>query len=161
VTDAFAAKVVEIEHRNTQQRARRGMWLAHHWPDHYARCVVIAGRHVCRRCLVLYPVTFAVAFAAVAGLLLWPRSLDPELIWLLSIPGTLEYAAEQLGVLQYRARRQIVATALTAIPLGRGMSYEFEHRWSLYFWGPLLVFGTIWFATTIIGRRTRSRSQLQ
>jgi hypothetical protein len=160
VTDAFTAKVVEIENRNTQERARRGMWLTHHWPEHYDRCAVIAGRHVCRRCLVLYPLTLTVAFATLAGLLLWPRSLDPELIWLLSIPGTIEYAAEQLGLLKYRARRQIAATALTAIPLGRGMSYEFDQRWSWYFWGPLLVFGTIWFATTIIGRRTRSRGPL-
>lgn len=160
MTDAFTAKVVEIENRNTQDRARRGMWLAHHWPEHYDRCAVIAGRHVCRRCLVLYPVTLTVAFATLAGLLLWPRSLDPELIWLLSIPGTIEYAAEQLGVLKYRARRQIAATVLTAIPLGRGMSYEFDQRWSWYFWGPLLVFCTIWFTTTIIGRRTRSRGPL-
>jgi hypothetical protein len=156
----FAAKLVEIEQRNTNDRARRGLWLAHHWPDEYRRCVVIAGRHVCRRCLVLYPVTLAVAFATLAGLLLWPRRFDPELIWVLSIPGTLEYAAEQLGLLQYRVRRQIVATVCVAIPLGRGMSYEFDHRWSWYFWGPLLVFGSIWFASTLIGRRTRLRRSL-
>jgi len=160
VTDAFAAKVVEIEHRNSHERARRDMWLAHHWPDQYERCFMVVGRHVCRRCLVLYPLTLAVAFAAVGGFLLWPRSLDPELIWLLSIPGTIEYAADQLGVFRYNARRQIAATALTAIPLGRGMSYEFDHRWSWYFWGPLLVFGSVWFAATIIGRRTRTRSRL-
>ena len=104
--------------------------------------------------------TIAVAVAAVAGVLLWPRRFDPELIWLLSIPGTLEYVAEQLGLLRYRARRQMIATALTAIPLGRGLSYEFEHRWSWYFWGPLLVFGTIWFIATIVGRRTRLRASL-
>jgi hypothetical protein len=160
VTDAFTAKIAEIEQRNSTDRARREMWLAHHWPDHYERCVVIGGRHVCRRCLVLYPLTIAVAVAAVAGVLLWPRRFDPELIWLVSIPGTLEYVAEQLGALRYRARRQMIATALTAIPLGRGMSYEFEHRWSWYFWGPLLVFGTIWFVATIIGRRTRMRASL-
>lgn len=160
MTDAFTAKIAEIEARNSAERARREMWLAHHWPDHYERCAVIAGRHVCRRCLVLYPLTIAVAVAAVAGVLLWPRRFDPELTWLLSIPGTLEYVAEQLGLLRYRARRQMIATALTAIPLGRGLSYEFEHRWSWYFWGPLLVFGTIWFTATIVGRRTRSRAAL-
>ena len=80
MTDAFTAKVVEIENRNTQERARREMWLAHHWPEHYDRCAVVAGRHVCRRCLVLYPPTLAVAFATLGGLLLWPRSFDPELI---------------------------------------------------------------------------------
>jgi hypothetical protein len=160
VTDAFAAKVDEIEARNSLERARREMWLAHHWPDHYERCAVVAGRRVCRRCLFLYPLTIAVALAALGDVLLWPRRFDPALIWLLSLPGTLEYAAEQLGVLRYRARRQVVATAITAVALGRGMSYEFEHRWSWYFWGPLLVFGTIWFTATIVGRRIRTRRSL-
>ena len=31
------------------------MWLSHHWPPDYDRCAVVAGLHVCRRCLVLYP----------------------------------------------------------------------------------------------------------
>lgn len=158
--DAFTAKVDEIEERRALERARRGMWLAHHWPEHFERCAVVAGRRVCRRCLVLYPLTIAIAVAAVADVVLWPRRFDPALIWLLSIPGTLEYVAEQLGMLRYRARRQVIATALTAIPLGRGLSYEFESRWSWYFWGPLLVFGSIWFIATIVGRRTRSRVTL-
>jgi hypothetical protein len=160
VNDAFTAKVAEIEARGAHERARRGMWLAHHWPEHYERCAVVAGRRVCRRCLVLYPLTIAVALAALGDVLLWPRRFDPELIWLLSIPGTLEYVAEQLGTLRYHARRQAIATALTALPLGRGLSYEFEQRWSWYFWGPLIVFGTIWFVATAIGRRSRTRAPL-
>jgi hypothetical protein len=108
----------------------------------------------------LYPLTIAVALAALGDMLLWPRRFDPELIWLLSIPGTLEYVAEQLGMLRYHARRQAIATALTALPLGRGLSYEFEQRWSWYFWGPLIVFGTIWFVATAIGRRSRTRAPL-
>lgn len=155
--DAFADKVAEIHQRHEHERARGRMWLAHHWPDEYRRCVVIGGQHVCRRCLVLYPLTFAVAIAAVSGALLWPRSFDPALIWLLSIPGTIEYVAEQLGFITYNARRQAVATALVAIPLGRGLSYELDDRWHWYFWGPLLVFGTIWFVSTIIGRQVRAR----
>ena len=75
----------------------------------------------------------------------------------------VEAAADRLAsaLRQMEGGRQFVATALTAIPLGRGMSYEFDHRWSWYFWGPLLVFGTIWFAATIIGRRTQSRLRPQ
>ena len=40
------------------------MWLSHHWPSGYDRCTVIAGRHVCRRCLVLYPVALVAGVAA-------------------------------------------------------------------------------------------------
>ena len=154
--DLFAEKLADIERRQHENKAKAGMWLAHHWPEHHQRCAIIGGRRVCRRCLVLYPVTFAVAVAAaVWDLLLWPRSLDPALIWLLSIPGTVEYLADQLGFLGYNAKRQAIATVLVAIPLGRGLSYELDDRWHWYFWGPLLVFGTIWFVSTIVGRATR------
>ena len=140
--------------------ARRVMWHAHHWPDDYERCVQIGGRPVCRRCFVLYPLTFAIALLALAGVLFWPRSLDPLLIYVLSIPGTAEYVAEQLGWLRYSARRQIIGTIMVAIPLGRGFSYELDQRWSWYFWGPLFTFGTIWYLSAIVGKRRRERSEV-
>lgn len=152
-TDAFTAKLAELDARDAHDRARRAMWLAHHWPEHYDRCAMIAGRHVCRRCLWLYPLTLAVAVAGHGGLLLWPRSFDPAAIWLVSIPGTVEFVVEQLGFVRYRAARQSLATVLVALALGRGMSYELAHRWSAEFWGPLVVFGTIWFAAAAIGHR--------
>ena len=40
------------------------MWLSHHWPSDYDRCAVVAGRHVCRRCLVLYPLALVAAVPA-------------------------------------------------------------------------------------------------
>ena len=40
------------------------LWLSHHDPGAYDRCVVVAGRHVCRRCLVLYPLAFVVLVVA-------------------------------------------------------------------------------------------------
>jgi hypothetical protein len=160
-SDAFDVARAELDRRRRddaeQSAARRAMWLAHHWPDHYDRCVHVAGRPVCRRCLWLYPLTVAVALAALADVLLWPRSLDPLLIWTVCIPGTLEFVGEQLGRLRYSARRQVLATISVALPLGRGLSYEFASRWSWEFWGPLLTYGSIWFTAAAVGHRRYGR----
>ena len=132
-------------------RARQAIWLAHHWPDHYERCVVVGARHVCRRCLALYPLTLVVMALSLAGAAPWPESIDPWPIWLLCVPATLEYVADALRWTSYSPRRQVAVTLLVAVALGRGLSYEMANRWSWEFWGPLLVFGTVWFVSAVVG----------
>lgn len=89
------------------------MWLSHHWPDEYDRCALVAGRRVCRRCLVLYPLSFAAA--SVLGLVAsWPDRLDPWFLWLLPLPAVVEFVAEQLRVVRHSPRRLVVLT----VPLG-------------------------------------------
>jgi hypothetical protein len=128
------------------------MWLSHHWPDELDRCVVLGGRHVCRRCLVLYPLALAVAIASLVGLPPWPEALDLWFIWGLCIPATLEFMAEQIRVIDYSARRQTIATLMLAPALGRGMAHELDDSWSWEFWGPVLVFCAAWFIATLVGR---------
>lgn len=94
------------------------MWLSHHWPSDYHRCVVVAGRHVCRRCLVLYPMALAAAVLAAAGAT-WPDRLDVWLLWLLPLPAVVEFVGEHLGLLRYRFRRQVVTTLLLAVASGK------------------------------------------
>lgn len=94
------------------------MWLSHHWPSEYDRCVRIGGRHVCRRCLVLYPLAAACA-ALAAGGATWPDRLDPWFLWLLPLPAVLEFVGEHLGVLRYQFRRQVAVTFLLAIACGK------------------------------------------
>ncbi|MFQ5557203.1 MAG: hypothetical protein ACE5GB_06810 [Acidimicrobiales bacterium] len=154
--DEFARAVASIEQRETERRARRQMWLAHHWPEDYDRCTIIAGRHVCRRCLALYPAALVVAGLALAGLAPWPGSLDLWFIWGLSLPASVEFVAEQTALIRYSARRQTIATLLLAPALGRGFAHELEQRWSTEFWGPVLVFCTVWFAASIMGRTRRA-----
>lgn len=153
----FDAVVAAAEQRQESRRADREMWHAHHWPDEYDRCVVIAGRHVCRRCLILYPAAIAVAVLSLAGVVLWPRSLDLWFIWGLCLPATADFVLEQLGVIRYSARRQIIATALLAPALGRGIGHELAQMWSWAFWGPVFTFCTIWFVAALAGRRRRER----
>ena len=50
------------------------MMLSHHFPEDYDRCAVVAGFHVCRRCLVLYPVALVTGVVISLGSW-WPDSL--------------------------------------------------------------------------------------
>ena len=46
------------------------LWLSHHPPHELDRCVVVGGRHVCRRCVLLWPLTFVAFALALAGVLI-------------------------------------------------------------------------------------------
>lgn len=151
--DAFEQKLAEIVARDEAERASKTMWRTHHHPEGYDRCVVIAGRHWCRRCVTLYPTALVFAALSLAGVVLWPESLDLWFIWLPCIPATVEFVLEQTGVIRYSARRQFLVTLLFAPALGRGFGHELDDSWSWEFWGPVLCFCTIWFIAAVIGYR--------
>ncbi len=151
--ERLQALIAEQQLRRAEEdkvaQGRRNLWLAHHWPGEYERCTIIGGRHVCRRCLVLYPVALIVLAVSFAGFAPWPERLDVWMVWLLSIPATLDFLAEKLRGVPYNPRRQVAVTLLVALALGRGFAHEFDDRWSWLFWGPVLVFGGIWFAAAV------------
>ena len=43
------------------------LWLSHHYPGQYDRCVVVGRRHLCRRCAVMYPFAVLVGVIALLG----------------------------------------------------------------------------------------------
>jgi hypothetical protein len=151
--ERYAAKLAEIKGAEAEASAQKGMWLSHHPPELHDRCVTVAGRPVCRRCLTLYPVGFASAVLGLLGALLWPTSLDTWLIWSLCLPATVDFVGEHLGWWRYSARRQIIVTALMAVAFGRGLSFELDERWQFQFWGPVVVFCTVWFTAAVIAAR--------
>jgi hypothetical protein len=124
---------------------RRGritpMWLAHHYPDDYERCVVIGRSHVCRRCLVLYPVALAVM--VLTGGLHPAAAIDALVLIGLPLPAVIELVLEQAGVLHYDARRQIAVTVLLALGLGRGFALYLQDHGSLLFWVVVLTYSAI------------------
>lgn len=93
------------------------MWLSHHWPDEYDRCVRVRGRLVCRRCLVLYPTSLVAAL--VAGLVWWPESLDGWLLWVLPLPAVVDFVAEQLRLVRHSPTRLVALTIPLALACGR------------------------------------------
>jgi hypothetical protein len=116
------------------------LFLSHHPPDEYDRCFQIKGRHICRRCAVLYPVAFAVAAASLAGAH-WPAGWDRTLLFLLPLPVTLEFLLERFGALRYRPRRQLLLTLLAAPALGRGFARYLIAPGDRLFWTMVLLFG--------------------
>lgn len=123
IADALAKQRVE---RAENPLADTPMWIAHHWPARYDRCAVVAGRHVCRRCLVLYPVAITVAIAAGFGLR-WPTEWDPWMFWLLPLAGVIEFCLDSLGVIRHRPWRQVAVSALLAVAYGK-ILWRYAHR---------------------------------
>ncbi len=118
------------------------IWLAHHFPEAYDRCVLVGDRHVCRRCLALYPVAFTVLALAVGGLA-WPGSWDVWILVVLPIPGVIEFVLEQLRVIRYSAVRTWVVTVPLALALGGGFVRYVDSPGDRLFWGVVLGYGFI------------------
>jgi hypothetical protein len=93
------------------------LWLSHHWPHDFDRCIEVRGRMVCRRCAVLYPL--AVMSAALLAVAPWPDAVDPWLIWLLPLPSFAEFVAEHLGWIEHSPRRLVLTTVPLAVGCGR------------------------------------------
>jgi hypothetical protein len=132
------------------------MYLAHHWPEDYDRCVRIGRSHVCRRCLVLYPIA-AVVMLATLG---WhpPTAVDVLLLVLAPLPAVVEVVLEQVGGLTYSPQRQVVVTIPLAVALGRGFAIYLDDQTSLLFWGVVVVDSAICFAAVVWRHRRDART---
>ena len=110
---------------------------------------------MCRRCLTLYSSSLLVAVLVLAGVTVFPARVELLLIWGLCLPATVDFVGEQLGWFPYSARRQLIVTLTLGPALGVGFAAELDDRWSWEFWGPVLVFCTVWFVAAMVGRRRR------
>ena len=131
------------------------LWIAHHYPEDYDRCVVVGRSHVCRRCLALYPIAFAVMVLALAGVR-WPTDLDPWLLVALPLPSVVEFVLEHVGVIDYQPVRQVVLTIPLAVALGVGFARYLRHPADLLFWGVVVGYSAIGIVATVIGSRRRA-----
>lgn len=131
------------------------MWMAHHYPEDYERCVVVGSRHVCRRCLFLYVPAFATLALAEAGVR-WPGGLDPWLLWLLPLPGVVEFVVEHLAGGRYRPRLQAGLAVPMGVALGVGFDRYLHHPGDLLFWAVVVVYGGICLLAAIVGWRRGS-----
>jgi hypothetical protein len=115
------------------------LWLSHHRPDEYDRCLVIGHRRVCRRCAVLYPLSI------VAGIVLstvsWPERLDVWLLWLLPLPAVLEFIGEQRGVIRHSPARLVAFTVPLAVACGRLYTRYLDEPGDRLVWTVVGVYG--------------------
>ena len=125
------------------------MFLSHHWPSRYDRCMVIGGRHVCRRCAVLYPVAVVIAIAAGYGLH-WPTRLDPWVFWLLPLPGVIEFVLDAMGAVRYSPSRQIIVSAMLAVAYGKLLWRYSHHPTDPLVWAVVIVDTSICLAASLL-----------
>ena len=109
------------------------MLWTHHWGDQHERCAHVGGRLICRRCLVLYPVTVLVLLLSRFGLR-WPDSLDTVLLFALPLPLVIDFVSEHIGFTRYSPRRQVATTMLGAIALGQAFSRFLDQNSDPKFW---------------------------
>ncbi len=126
------------------------LWLAHHWPSQYDRCAVVGGRHVCRRCLALYPLAVVTAVAVATGSW-WPHHLDAWVLWLFPLPGVIEFVLDNLGAIQYSPRRQFALSAAGALAAGVGYIRYLHHPADPLVWMVVAVFTTTCVAGVVVG----------
>lgn len=126
------------------------LWLSHHFPDDYDRCAVVAGRHVCRRCLWMYP-TACVAAVLVGVVGPWPAWLVP----VLPFPAVVDFVVDNLGLRPYSARRQAVLSAVGAVGAGVGYVRYLDRPGDPLVWGTVLAYGAICLASAVVGWRRR------
>jgi hypothetical protein len=130
------------DHQDDPWNDQSPMWLSHHWPDEYDRCVVVGRRRVCRRCLVLYPVSLLAAL--VLGLVAsWPERLDPWFVWLLPLPAVLEFVAEQLRLVEHSPRRLVVLTVPLAVGCGRLYVRYLDDQTDELVWSAVATYGIV------------------
>jgi hypothetical protein len=132
------------------------MWLSHHWPEQYDRCVHIGRSHVCRRCLFFYPTCFAFTALALAGIS-WPDWLDPWLLWLLPIPVVIEWWLEHLELVRYSGTRQVALSLIAAPAVGKGLARYLEQPTDRLFWAVVTTYAVVCLIPVLIGMK-RSRS---
>lgn len=114
--------------------------LSHHHPEQYERCIQVGGRHICRRCLTLYPLALLVTVLSGAGLI-WPGRLDPVLLAVLPIPAVIDWWLEHLGRIGYNPHRQVLVTIPAALALGQGLARYLDNPTDPLFWGMVLFYG--------------------
>ena len=140
--DSFDSPYVPLSEDPAPPLPDTPMWLAHHWPDRYDRCAVVAGLHICRRCLVLYPL--AILTALVVGLGdWWPHRIDAWVLGLAPLPGVVEFVLDNLGHIAYSAPRQVVLSAAGAIAAGVGYVRYLDDHTDPLVWTVVLVCGAV------------------
>lgn len=133
------------------------MYLAHHWPEQYNRCAAIGGLHICRRCLVLYPLAIVTALAVGTGSW-WPHHLDAWALWVLPFAGTVEFVADNLGLIRYSPVRQATLSAPGAVAAGLGYVRYLHHTTDRLVWTVVAAYVTACVAAVVVGAVLRRRS---
>src|SRR5579871_2116435 len=133
------------------------VWLSHHRAGQLDRCAVVGGRPVCRRCLLLWPLTF-VAFALALAGLRWPWAADDLLLVLLPLPAVVEFVLEHAGRWPYRPSVQAAVTVPLAAALGVGFDRYVHRPGDTLWWSVVAVYGGVCVAAAYLADQRTAAS---
>ncbi len=97
------------------------LWLSHHEPANYGRCVRLAGLHVCARCLGVYPVLFAALALQVAFRASLRGTWDSWVAWVLPLPALVDWAQGRFRPSSGTNARRLLTGALLGAALSRSL----------------------------------------
>lgn len=114
------------------------LWLSHHHEPDSERCVHLAGRSVCRRCLTLYP---TVVVTALVSLSFWRPNGLPAAVFvsLVLLPFLGEWTAEHAGLVGYSPRRQTAVSLLAGLGGGVALAVHLRHPFDPWVTGPVAL----------------------
>lgn len=98
-----------------------------------------------------------VAVAAGIGAEALPEGWREAWLWLLPLPGAVDYTAEAFGQWRYSARRQVLVTALQAVGGGAGLAWEVAAPATVSFWSASLFYGISGLVVTGLGWQFRAQ----
>jgi uncharacterized membrane protein len=95
------------------------LWISHHRPEHYGRCVRLAGLHVCARCLGVYPMLFAALALQIAFRAALRGPWDPWMALALPVPALVDWALGRFRPASGTNARRLLTGALLGASLAR------------------------------------------
>jgi hypothetical protein len=117
-----------------------GLWLSHHHPAQHDRCLRVGRWHICRRCLLLWPLSYLLLALQVS--LRAPATHPGDLlIPVLLLPPVLEFLLVQRGLIPYSAARTWFLAPLLALPLSRLLFRCMITPWEPITWLVILTAG--------------------
>ncbi len=131
------------------------LWLTHHHEGELERCATVGGHQVCRRCLLLWPLTFAALVLSFAGVK-WPRADDNLMLVLLPLPAVIEFVLEHARRLAYRPARQASLSLPLAAALGVGFDRYLHHPGDALWWSVVVVYGGVCAGAALAAQQRRS-----
>lgn len=118
--------------------------LSHHHEDQAERCQQVFGLSVCRRCLIIYPLSLLIGVTLNTILSPLSESFAWTLVLLLPAPATFEHMGELSGTLPYAQTRATVLNVLMGIGIGVGLSALWGSTSDSIFWLPLVLYSVLW-----------------
>lgn len=131
---------------------KTALWYTHHHEGQLDRCSIVGGYAVCRRCLVLYPITLVLAAVIIAGGWL-PEWTDLWIVVLGPLPMAVEWVGEHLAGWPYRPRRHLFIATTAGIASGVALGRHLLDPFPPAITAVMVAYAVVFLASAWLGSR--------